>query len=54
MNIELRILNRNGKEILQYRRSAICVEMPPLWRFFCEPKVKVVHTEWQDVPQVTE
>lgn len=54
MNLQLRIVYREGKEVLQQRYSGICVEMPPIWRFFGSPKVELVHSEWVDVPHERE
>ena len=54
MRLQLRIVYREGKEVLQQRYSAMTVEMPPLWKFLAEPKVELVHSEWTDVPHERE
>ena len=50
MQLELRIVYRGDKEVLQQRYSGITVELPPIWKLFAEAKVELMHSEWTDVP----
>jgi hypothetical protein len=54
MRLELRIIHRDGKEVLQQRYSGMTVELPPIWKFFAEAKVALMHSEWTDVPHERE
>lgn len=50
MQLELRIVYRGDKEVLQQRYRAVRIEIPPFWKLFADVKVDVVHSEWTDVP----
>jgi hypothetical protein len=54
MRLELRVLHRDGKEVLQQRYSGMTVELPPIWKLFAEAKVELMHSEWTDVPHERE
>jgi hypothetical protein len=53
MKTELRIIHRDGKEVLQMRTAYVEFKNMGLFTFKT-PTVEVVRTEWTDVPHVEE
>ena len=53
MKTELRILHRDGKEVLQTRTARVVLHNMGLFTFK-DPTIEVVYTEWTDVPHVEE
>lgn len=53
MQLELRIVHRDGKEVLQTRTVYLEVTMPPFFSFR-DPEIEVVRSEWKDVPHERE
>ena len=53
MKTELRILHRDGEEILQMRTAYVEVKNMGLFTFK-DPTIEVIYSEWTDVPHERE
>jgi hypothetical protein len=53
MKTELRILHRDGEEVLQTRTASVLVHNMGLFTFK-DPEIEVVYSEWTDVPHERE
>ena len=53
MKTELRILHRDGEEVLQMRTAYVEIKNTELFSFKA-PTIEVIYSEWTDVPHAGE